>query len=238
MTNNLSLKKIATATGLFLGAFALSAFAGDWTPAGCAAPGCNTAAPINVSSVSQYKEGSLAVGKSSGPTNGFDLDVDGNVNFTGSLITSGISVSGLTNTLNLKVGGANANSSGYVLTNDGTGIAEWKAATGGGSSSTVKSGEATPNSVCTQVNASWCDSERYVDVVFSEPFSKTPAVLVSTKSTPVVPIGGYQFTSLNARAENITNTGFRMYCNNTITGGSGGGSGRHFIDNVCSWIAM
>ena len=131
--NNLSLKKIAAATGLFLGAFALSAFAGDWTPAGCAAPGCNTAAPINVSSVSQYKEGSLAVGKSSGPTNGFDLDVDGNVNFTGSLITSGISVSGLTNTLNLKVGGANANSSGYVLTNDGTGIAEWKAATGGSS---------------------------------------------------------------------------------------------------------
>ncbi len=126
--NNLSLKKIAAATGLFLGAFALSAFAGDWTPAGCPAPGCNTAAPINVSNAAQYKEGSLAVGKSSGPANGFDLDVGGNANFAGSLITTGLSVSGLTDTLGLRVGGANANNSGYVLTNDGTGIAEWKAA--------------------------------------------------------------------------------------------------------------
>jgi len=129
--NNLSLKKIAAATGLFLGAFALSAFAGDWTPAGCAAPGCNTGAPINVTNSSQYKEGSLAIGKSSAPTAGFDLDVDGNANFTGSLIATGMSISGLTNTLSLKVGGANANNSGYVLTNDGTGLAEWRAAAGG-----------------------------------------------------------------------------------------------------------
>jgi hypothetical protein len=127
--NNLSLKKIAAATGLFLGAFALSAFAGDWTPAGCAAPGCNTLAPINVGG-DQFKSGRLAIGKDSLPANDYDLEVGGNANFTGSLLTTGISVSGLTNTLNLKVGGANANSSGYVLTNDGTGLAEWKAAAG------------------------------------------------------------------------------------------------------------
>ena len=131
--NNLSFKKIATATGLFLGAFTFSVLAADWTPppVGCTAPSCNTPAPINVSTDPQHKEGNLAIGKSSDPATGFDLDVGGNANFAGSVLSTGINVSGLIETIGLKVGGPNANTSGYVLTNDGAGNAVWGASASG-----------------------------------------------------------------------------------------------------------
>lgn len=134
--NNLSLKKIATITGLFLGAFTFSVIAADWTPATCAAPGCNTPAPINVSTSPQAKEGNLSIGKNSLPGTGLNLDVGGNAKFSGyidsgSIITTGISVSGLIETIGLKVGGPNASNSGYVLTNTGTGNAEWRASASG-----------------------------------------------------------------------------------------------------------
>jgi hypothetical protein len=74
---SLNLKRIAVIGGLFLGAFTLSAIAADWTPATCAAPGCNTEAPINVGTAEQYKVGPLAVGKSSKPVVGYDFEVDG-----------------------------------------------------------------------------------------------------------------------------------------------------------------
>jgi hypothetical protein len=136
--NNLSFKKIATATGLFLGAFTFSALAVDWTPppAGCTAPACNTAAPINVSTIAQHKEGNLAIGKSSDPATGFDLDVGGNTKISGyidsgNIISTGINVSGLIETIGLKVGGPNASNLGYVLTNDGNGNAVWNASASG-----------------------------------------------------------------------------------------------------------
>lgn len=125
--NNLSLKKIATATGFFLGAFTLSVLAESWTAPTCAAPNCNTGAPINVTSADQYKEGRLAIGKNSLPVAGADLDVDGNAAFSGKIVSAELS-SGLVSALTLKVGGVDSDKNGYVLTNDGTGNVQWKAA--------------------------------------------------------------------------------------------------------------
>ena len=80
----LSIKKIATVSGLFLGAFVLSAIAANsWTPATQNPPDGNTDAPINVGVSPQFKTGPLAVGKTSVPATGFDLDVDGLGLFTG-----------------------------------------------------------------------------------------------------------------------------------------------------------
>ncbi len=69
MKNSLTLTRVATITGLTLGAFALSALAGTWTapgtgqPAGtiCTPPKCNVDAPINVGDTSQTKTGPLIV---------------------------------------------------------------------------------------------------------------------------------------------------------------------------------
>lgn len=138
--NNLSFKKIATATGLFLGAFTFSVLAASWSGPECAAPDCNTRAPINVSTIAQYKEGNLAIGKSSDPATGFDLEVGGNTKISGNIdsgniLSTGISVSGLIETIGLKVGGPNSSVSGAILTNDGTGNAVWSSS--GGSSGFV-----------------------------------------------------------------------------------------------------
>jgi len=142
MNNNLNLKKIATIAGLFLGAFAISAFAASWTPPITAAPSGNTGAPINVTALSQYKEGSLAIGKSSSPSPGFDLEVDGPAIFSGALIAGGLSTEGITKTGYLTVGGSDSDKAGYVLTNKAdsagkaTGEVEWKpAGSGNGNSS-------------------------------------------------------------------------------------------------------
>jgi hypothetical protein len=138
--NNLSFKKIATVAGLFLGAFAISAFAANWTPPTNVAPGGNTGAPINITSTPQYKLGPLAIGKDSNPNESFSLDVVGAGNFS-TLLTLGLKVSGRTDTEFLKVGGAGAATPGYVLTNTAdaegkaSGVAEWKPATGGGGGS-------------------------------------------------------------------------------------------------------
>ena len=142
MNNNLNLKKIATIAGLFLGAFAISAFAASWTPPITSAPGGNTGAPINVTTSPQYKEGSLAIGKGSLPSLGFDLEVDGPAIFSGALIAGGLSTEGITKTGYLTVGGSDSDKAGYVLTNKAdsagkaTGEVEWKpAGSGNGNSS-------------------------------------------------------------------------------------------------------
>ncbi len=123
--NNLSIKKVATVSGLFLGAFAFSVLAANWTEAPCAAPGCNTGAPINVTDTEQTKAGnlilnrSLSVGKDTKAIDGYNFDVSG---FS---IFDGIKVAGLTETTNLMV--KSAGSDGNVLTRGVDGLAEWKA---------------------------------------------------------------------------------------------------------------
>ena len=125
--NQLSLKKVASVTGLFLGAFALSVIAADWTPAGCAAGGCNTAAPINVSSNQQTKLGALAIRNASQNPNGSSLDVRGLITSTG-LFVEGIATADTVDvTRTLKVAGANSDQANWVLANKGGGVVEWKA---------------------------------------------------------------------------------------------------------------
>jgi hypothetical protein len=124
--NNLSIKKVATVSGLFLGAFALSVLAADWTEAPCAAPGCNTAAPINVSRDAQTKLGGMVLAGGDATPSGAMLDVDGVGSFTGLSVAGRISSNFLTLTA---PGYATAN---YVLTNTGGGNAEWKAPSSGG----------------------------------------------------------------------------------------------------------
>ncbi len=128
--NSQKIKKIASITGLFLGAFALSAVASNWGPAGCAAPGCNTGAPINVTITPQHKEGPLAVGKTSDPTTGFDLDVVGVGFFGGVKVGGALEVIGLTKLKTLQIGDATPSGDkqvGYVLSKkDENGTVEWK----------------------------------------------------------------------------------------------------------------
>lgn len=89
-----NLKKIGVIAGLFLGAFAVSAFAAGWTPAPCSNPAsCNTAAPLNVGSDGQAKAGwlsatgGLTAGGSSAPTTGYKLDVSGSGLLSGLFVT-------------------------------------------------------------------------------------------------------------------------------------------------------
>jgi hypothetical protein len=130
--NQLSLKKVASVTGLFLGAFALSVIAAnDWSPAGCDAPGCNVGAPINVTVSPQVKAGALTVAGSSQNSNGSSLDVKGIVTATG-LLVEGIATADTVDVLNtLKVSGENSGQVGYVLANKGGGEVEWKAPNSG-----------------------------------------------------------------------------------------------------------
>lgn len=130
--NKSKLKQVATVTGLFLGAFAISVLAaGEWTPAPCEAPQCNASAPINVSPADQTKAGSLTVGGSlsvSGAkvtASGASLDVNGFGLFTG------LNISGMTSTNQITVLENGANTQNYVLTNKGGGVGEWKAPAGG-----------------------------------------------------------------------------------------------------------
>ena len=66
--NTLSLLRIATATGLALGTFTISALAVDWKAPTCTAPNFNADAPINIGTNPQYKVGALAIGKNASST--------------------------------------------------------------------------------------------------------------------------------------------------------------------------
>lgn len=134
------LKKIAIASGLFLGAFVLSVWAAgsNWTPATCSAPGCNVSAPINVGGSAQNKIGALSIGKGENelPTDGASLEVAGIAMVEGLSVAGDAIVVGKFTTANLKVvqktetdtltvGGVDVSKTGHVLTNDGTGKALW-----------------------------------------------------------------------------------------------------------------
>ncbi len=117
-----NLKKIGVIAGLFLGAFAVSAFAAGWTPAPCSNPAsCNTEAPLNVSNSDQFKVGRLAVGKSSAPTTGYALEVIGTGSFTGMLVSgkgffSGdVGIGTLTPTKRLEVVGGPIKATGGLI---------------------------------------------------------------------------------------------------------------------------
>lgn len=130
--NQITIKKVAVTTGLFLGAFALSVMAADWTPAGCAAPGCNTEAPINVGSNQQTKSGALTIGGASQNADGSSFFVNGLIKTVGLFVEGMATVDSLNVASSLKVtstGFATANS---VLTNVGGGVAEWKVPAAGG----------------------------------------------------------------------------------------------------------
>ena len=126
MVKTNKLKQIATLSGLMIGAFAISVLAESyvWTPADCPAPECNVAAPINISDKVQYKQGGLALGGSSF-SNGYALDVNGPGYFTGLMVAGRVAAN------SLLVNGVDKDKNGYVLTNDGSGVAEWKPAKGG-----------------------------------------------------------------------------------------------------------
>lgn len=115
-----TITRVASITGLFLGAFALSVLAdsSSWTPATCSAPGCNTDAPVNVGANAQFKTGSLAVSKASAPTSGYDFEVEGNA------LLSGLNITGKTVTNTLQV--TNGAQAGYVLASDASGNATWQ----------------------------------------------------------------------------------------------------------------
>lgn len=125
--NQLSLRKVASVTALFMGAFAISVFASSWSPASCGAPGCNTEGPITEDRVRQTKTGALTIDSSSPFANGSNLDVVGLLSSTGLSVPAGIASADTVEALNvLKVKGNNAEKTGYVLTNNGAGVAEWK----------------------------------------------------------------------------------------------------------------
>lgn len=128
-----SIKQVAVVSGLFLGAFVLSALAADWTPPTANPPSNNTPAPINVGTASQVKAGPFAVGQGTVAESGLDFQV-AKVAKLGALWVSGdAKIVGTTTTDRLTVGGVNAGNAGYVLTNDnlGSGRAEWKPNTSG-----------------------------------------------------------------------------------------------------------
>ncbi len=134
--NKLSLKKVASVTVLFIGAFALSVFASSWSPAGCSAPGCNSERPIIESdeqNLPQTKTGALTIENGSQNPNGSTLDVKGLFSMVGLYLSNGIASADTVNVLNkLIVRGVNSDKVGYVLANNGSGVAEWKAPNTGG----------------------------------------------------------------------------------------------------------
>ena len=121
--NTKQLKRIASLAGLMIGSFALAVMAESfsWTPPTCAAPGCNIPAPINVGGNHQYKEGSIALGGSTASPTGYAFEANGLGYFTGMKIAGSLFTTGLV------LEGDNMDKIGYVLTNAGSGRAEWKA---------------------------------------------------------------------------------------------------------------
>ena len=133
MKNSISsLKKIASITGLFLGAFAISVAAATWTPPTVAPPDGNIDTPINAGGTAQRKVSALGLGPNNGvtlrsPTTQM-LDVVGTA-MIDNIVTNSVTVA---NSLILPTG----KGVGRVLTSDENGAATWQAA-GGGSSITL-----------------------------------------------------------------------------------------------------
>ncbi len=116
MKNSISsLKKIASITGLFLGAFAISVAAATWTPPTVAPPDGNIDAPINAGASVQGKIGKLGLGAATPRAGTQVLDV------IGSALIDNV----VTNTLTV-VTNAGA---GKVLTSDASGAATWQPST-------------------------------------------------------------------------------------------------------------
>lgn len=83
--------KTATISGLFLGAFVLSAIAGTWTPAPSSPPSDNTDAPLNVGTSEQTKLGKFNIGDTFTTKKGVLINTD-----TVSPATNGLEVWGQT----------------------------------------------------------------------------------------------------------------------------------------------
>ncbi|MFA6554764.1 MAG: hypothetical protein WCS89_04670 [Candidatus Paceibacterota bacterium] len=218
-----SLTKIASATGLFFGIFAISALASDWIPATGIAPNNNTPAPINVSTKAQYKLGSLAIGTASPSVNpatllnNYALEVEGSGWFQG-----GLGVGGLTITNTLKVGGNDSDKPGYVLANDGSGNAQWKSlgvlnSNGSGGANTI--GNAGNGSPATEYVTCTTVGQTNPVHVSTNPISCT-AFCPAGKH---VVGGGCDGSALAVTAPNGDRTGWRCsgftgYNSSTITG--------------------
>lgn len=125
MKNSISsLKKIASITGLFLGAFAISVAAATWTPPGEAPPGGNIDAPINAGASVQGKIGKLGLGAATPRAGTQVLDVLGSA-LIDNVVTNSVTV---VNELKLPTDAAQ----GKVLTSDANGAATWQPAGAGG----------------------------------------------------------------------------------------------------------
>lgn len=86
-----------------------------WTGPTQTAPAGNVPAPINAGGLAQFKAGFLSVGKSSMPTTGTALDVNGAVSLGNLLVNGVITITG------------GSPSAGKVLTStDSTGLASWQ----------------------------------------------------------------------------------------------------------------
>jgi hypothetical protein len=121
-TTNL-INRVASVTGLILGAFALSALAaGVWTapPSGTVPPNNNTEAPLNVGSDHQNKVGSLTVNTNTVSPDPYGLDVFGISRFFGN-VEIGTGASPKT----IKIVDGNEDD-GKVLTSDENGVASWQ----------------------------------------------------------------------------------------------------------------
>ena len=122
------LVRIASFTGIALGAFALVAAAGTWTPPPQTAPAGNVDAPINVGSSAQAKVGGLRIGDTTLPTTNM-LEVVGkalfasNIGVSGSVIATNV-IATSTVTESLKVTKNFADN--RVLTSDKYGNASWE----------------------------------------------------------------------------------------------------------------
>ena len=127
MNNKTStLARIATITGLALGAFALSAVAGNWTAPSTTPPTCPSGqsgcdAPINVGASNQAKVGTLSIGTSI--PSAWKLDVEG-----GGYLQALVVGTNIPKTFQYLDGNQGDNK---VLTSYANGDASWKAPSGG-----------------------------------------------------------------------------------------------------------
>ena len=125
-------------------------FAEAWTPPGAAPPGGNVSGPITTSATAQYKTGMLGVNSTTTPVNALEVGGGGNAYIGGSLFTAGSisAVSGavtgvltagkvqivdvvIENTTCLSNGLVAKDSTGLLLSCQGTPL-RWKKASGGG----------------------------------------------------------------------------------------------------------
>ncbi len=172
--------RIAAATGITLGAFALSVVAATWTAPTSAPPNGNVDAPINVGYGLQTKYGYLdIVGQvSAGVANTYGLIVEnGNVGIGTLTPTTKLEVVGTASMTGLVVSGGSP-ASGQVLTSDANGVATWQTPVAGGSAVTSISGVAyVPLAPC---NTTVCSK---VVSISSGNFTSPPAITITPKWT-------------------------------------------------------